>query len=151
MESLRYALAVIRRIVSVFAVAPAAAALVMFALAYQFSFYTAARDAYSYIEQFARIQQDAQPGYLTVRECHNGHQGKSASTLAPLGTCERYELKQVSVDALADEAAATLSTTYWVLVLLGLGINIAVMGPRRFFMMERLEVDPNKASPVERR
>lgn len=151
METFKYALAVFMRIVSVLVGAPAAAALAIFGFAYQFSFHAATLDAYIYIEKIARIQKDEQPGFLTIRECSKDRQVESGSALPPLSTCERHELKQVSIDTLAEEAAATLSTAYWMLVLLGLGINIVVMGPRRFFMMEKPEETPNQATPVERR
>lgn len=149
MESLMYAFAVLRRIVSVFAVAPAAAALVMFAFAYQFSFYAAARDAYGYIEYLARLQKDTPAGFLTVRECRNKLHHGSDSALPHAVACDGFELRQVSVDAMADQTAAALATTYWVLVLLGLAVNIAVMGPRRFFMMEGRESGREESSSVE--
>lgn len=150
MDQLRYSLAVFNRLVGVFAVAPATALLVIFGFAYQFSFQAAARDAYSYIDEIARSQKDAQPGFLTIRRCAQSRAHEEGSEALPLAICEKYDMKQVSVDALAVEAAATLSTYYWMLVLLGFGINIAAMGPRRFFMMEGAATATEDATPAKR-
>lgn len=150
METLIYAWAVLQRIVSVFAVAPAVACLMLFGFAYQFSFEAAARDAYGYIEQFARTGQEAPIGFLLMRECHEST-AASSNNPPTLKTCEKTELKQVSVDVLANEAAASLASVYWMLVLVGLGINLLIMGPRRFFLMERNTEQSSAATPVARK
>lgn len=150
MEQLRYSFAVFNRIVGVFVVAPAAALVVIFGFAYQFSFHAAARDAYSYIDEIARSQKDAQPGFLTIRRCAQSRVQKEGSEALPLAICEKYDMKQVSVDALAVEAAATLSTYYWMLVLLGFGFHMTALGPRRFFMMEGAATATEDATPAKR-
>ena len=57
--------------------------------------------------------------------------------------------QSTSIETWANEAASQASLVYWILVLIGLVVNIVVMGPREFFMMhppipEQSSVDRSK-------
>ncbi|HEX7635850.1 MAG TPA: hypothetical protein VF427_11295 [Noviherbaspirillum sp.] len=140
MKTIRYALAVLSRFITVFAVTPAALAFIFAVFAYQFSFYEMARGFYSHIEQIVKVQADAPPGFLTVRECQSAYQASSNSSSLSNATCNKYELKQARVEDLARDAADALSLIYWIFVLGGLIVHIVAVGPRWFFLMEMEEV-----------
>lgn len=148
METLSYSWAVLKRIINIFAVAPAVAGLMFFGLAYQFSFKAAALDVYSHIEQLAQLGQDAPHGYLMVRECaERPAPAEPNAALPALKACESYDVRRVSVDALADNAAVALSSVYWMLVLFGFAINLLIIGPRRFFLMDETPANASEATP----
>jgi len=145
MKHIHYALAVLNRFITVFAVVPAVAVVVFFALAFQFSFHEMTRGFYSYLEQVVRVQEaapPAPPGFLTVRECQDKFQASTRSSSSPKAVCEKYEWRQVRIEDMAREASKTLSLLYWIVVLVGSVIHIGWMGPRRFFLMERMESQP---------
>ena len=129
----RYAGAFLERLINVFVVRPASALLLFLGISCHFSFGVAAQQGVDYIESVVALQKNAySPGYLVVQGC--GESARVSGTAQRrLETCVAGE--RLSTKALVDNVASALSCINWILVMVGVGAELLVLGPRRFFML----------------
>jgi hypothetical protein len=99
-----------------------------------FSFDGAAQQSVDYIESVVALQKNAySPGYLVVQGCGEGPRASDAMQ-NPLEACAAN--KRLTTKVLAESVASAISSIYWTIVVLGIGAELLVLGPRRFFMLD---------------
>jgi hypothetical protein len=131
---LQYAWVVMERLINVFVVRPASAMFICLGMSCHFSFDGAAQQGVDYIESLVALQKNAySPGYLVVQGCGESPRASDAMR-EPLEACVAG--KRLSTKVLVESVASAISSIYWIIVVLGIGAELLVLGPRRFFMLD---------------